>query len=507
MSFPDGGYGFRSRITRKKGCSAAPFFRANGAPVLPRGYSKPSHPAKECGFVDTQFTGGLPAFEVVPGQRLRDRVPVQQLVTGSEIECRGGGSYRRAGYLLRQVFHIDAAIVAVYQAAFDHVLELPNVAGPIVGHEVREHRRRETFSGRVPSGLSAIQDLLREHGNIDRAIAQRGNLQGGHVDAIVQILSEPTGLYLIAEDSVRRGDHPNIGGLRRGGTQRFIGPLLQHPQQACLHSRRDITDLIEKDRAPFGQTEASGLVLARSGEGSLSVPEELRLQQRVGQRSAVHRHEGFVRPWTQIVNGSGKQFLPRPGFAVQQHGGVTGGRSGQHAEQAVHRYAATAHAVNSLYFSGDCPGSGGTRQRPKGIDAADYLLIGVTDNGGRDTDWKNLTVGGAEETVGSNDRLLRLESMVQGTVGTTGAELKDLATGAADGVLPGHAGQALAYAIEGGDPPTHIDGEDPVGHGIDQRVRRNCRLIMKIATDIVQNGRLFESCSGTVAKVLHACHE
>ena len=62
-------------------------------------------------------------------------------------------------------------------------------------------------------------------------------------------------------------------------------PLLQHAQQLDLRRRRDVTDLVEEQRAAVGHLEATGLRRHRAGERALLVAEELALEQRLGQRA------------------------------------------------------------------------------------------------------------------------------------------------------------------------------------------------------------------------------
>ena len=68
-------------------------------------------------------------------------------------------------------------------------------------------------------------------------------------------------------------------------------PLLQRAQQLDLHGRRGLPHLVEEERAAVGGLEEALLALPGVGEGALHVPEQLALEQGVGQRPAVDADE------------------------------------------------------------------------------------------------------------------------------------------------------------------------------------------------------------------------
>src|SRR6185437_11969643 len=68
---------------------------------------------------------------------------------------------------------------------------------------------------------------------------------------------------------------------------------LQHAQQLHLHGGAHVADLIEKQRAAFGDLEAAFAGRDGAGEGALLVTEELRLEELGGNGAAV---DGDERP-------------------------------------------------------------------------------------------------------------------------------------------------------------------------------------------------------------------
>src|SRR5437660_775422 len=89
-----------------------------------------------------------------------------------------------------------------------------------------------------------------------------------------------------------------------------------------LDARRELADLVEKQRAPGGELEAARLLPLRSGEGAPFMAEELRFDERVWQRRAVDGDAGAVGATAGIVDRLGHQLLARTAPAGQEHGGL-----------------------------------------------------------------------------------------------------------------------------------------------------------------------------------------
>src|SRR4029453_8273044 len=88
-----------------------------------------------------------------------------------------------------------------------------------------------------------------------------------------------------------------------------------------------VADLVEEQRAAVGALEATLPTGDRPGERAPLVPEELGLQQRLGERTAVHAHERTILPRGQLVQRLGDQLLTGPGLAEDEHVGPRGGRA------------------------------------------------------------------------------------------------------------------------------------------------------------------------------------
>ena len=95
--------------------------------------------------------------------------------------------------------------------------------------------------------------------------------------------------------------------------------FLEHPQELCLHRRRHICYLIEKDRAAGGRLEEPPLILGRSGESALAMPEQMTLQQVLREGGAVDGDELTVRTRARLMNPARDQLLTGARLALEQH--------------------------------------------------------------------------------------------------------------------------------------------------------------------------------------------
>ena len=122
-------------------------------------------------------------------------------------------------------------------------------------------------------------------------LAQRRQPHLDDVEPIVEILAEAACLHLRGEIPVGRSEHADVDarGARIADAPDLA--LLQHAEQRGLDGRRKLADLVEQQRPAVRLLEETALRRARVGERSLGVAEELALDQRRGNGTAVDRHE------------------------------------------------------------------------------------------------------------------------------------------------------------------------------------------------------------------------
>ena len=164
--------------------------------------------------------------------------------------------------------------------------------------------------------------MQRQRGNVLDALAQRRNRDRKDVETIVEIASERSVFDHALEIAVRRGDDPHVDALGSRAAEAFELALLQNPQQLGLHFERDVTDLVEEQRAAVRQFEPASPARDRAGERALLVSEQFALEQAGGQRRRVHPDERPLAPRTEVVDRARDQLLAGARFAEDQHRAV-----------------------------------------------------------------------------------------------------------------------------------------------------------------------------------------
>src|SRR5678815_1811539 len=105
-------------------------------------------------------------------------------------------------------------------------------------------------------------------------------------DRVEEVFAEAALADHLREIAVRGGDEARVDG---DGLRRADGPdltALERAQELGLQARRHLADLVEQQRPAMGFLEQPLLVRGRAGEGPLDVAEELRLEERLGERRA-----------------------------------------------------------------------------------------------------------------------------------------------------------------------------------------------------------------------------
>ena len=223
---------------------------------------------------------------------------------------------------LGQVFGQDALGRAEDDGALDGVLQLADVARPVVRDEARARLRREPRHAALELRGVFRDEVAGEQRDVFAPLAQGGQLEGDDVEAVVQVLTKGPGLDGLLQVPVRRRDdaHVNADGARAADALELA--LLQDAQQLRLHGRRHLADLVEEERAAVGHFELALLLRERAGEGAALVAEQLRLQQRLRQRRAVDGDEGSLAARAVLVQGARGQLLARARLAAHEHRGV-----------------------------------------------------------------------------------------------------------------------------------------------------------------------------------------
>src|SRR5512143_2243715 len=116
--------------------------------------------------------------------------------------------------------------------------------------------------------------MVREEHDIVRTVAQRRQRDRDDVEPIVQVLAELAALHRASEIHVRRGDDAHVDRDRFGAADPPRPTLLEYAQQLALKTKRQVTDLVEEERAAVRGLEQAGLRRDSVGEGAALVAEQ-----------------------------------------------------------------------------------------------------------------------------------------------------------------------------------------------------------------------------------------
>jgi hypothetical protein len=161
--------------------------------------------------------------------------------------------------------------------------------------------------------------MLRQRPDLFRSLTERRDVEGDHVDPIIEIFPEELIRDERLEVPVRRRDDPYIHGDWFAPADSPEREVLEHMEQLGLEGQREFADFVEEDRALVRDLEGAQLATERAGEGALLMSEQLRLEQLGGEGRAVH-----FDPWTVVSGGrrmqaAGDQLLADPSLPCEEH--------------------------------------------------------------------------------------------------------------------------------------------------------------------------------------------
>ncbi len=132
----------------------------------------------------------------------------------------------------------------------------------------------------------------RQQGHIFQALAQGGQIDFHHVEAVKQVLAKRAFFHQSLQAAVGGRQHTHVRLDGRGAAHPFETAVLQDAQQLDLHGGGNITHLVQKQGPAFGHLESSLALADGGGEGALFMSEQLAFQQVFRQGGAVDGHQG-----------------------------------------------------------------------------------------------------------------------------------------------------------------------------------------------------------------------
>jgi hypothetical protein len=178
--------------------------------------------------------------------------------------------------------------------------------------------------------------MPRQRQDVFRPLAQRRHEERQHAQPVIQVAAERPVQHEIFDARVRRRDDARAERERRVAAEPLDALFLDDPQQLALRVERQLGDRVEIHGAGARRLETARPRGDRVGEGAALVAEELRVDQRSGQRGAVHRHERRLRARAARVQLARHGVLAGAGLAGDEDVGIG-------AREAPHLFGERAH--------------------------------------------------------------------------------------------------------------------------------------------------------------------
>src|SRR5215510_2812123 len=125
----------------------------------------------------------------------------------------------------------------------------------------------------------AFAGLPEEEGaqmrNLFAPVAERRNKNPDDIQAVIEVLAEFSLLDALLEIRVGRCEHPHVHRLRTRVTDRHHLALLEEAQQFRLDIERQVSDLVEEERASRCRTNEPLLIRDRASKAATAMPEQL----------------------------------------------------------------------------------------------------------------------------------------------------------------------------------------------------------------------------------------
>src|SRR5450432_71073 len=132
---------------------------------------------------------------------------------------------------------------------------------------------------------------------------------------MVEIFAECSLFHHHREAAVGSRDPADVGLHCLLATHTLEALLLQDAQELGLQARRQLADLVQKERPPFGQLDPAALTCVCAGERALFVTEELALQKLRRKRGAVDGDERLRGPRAPAMHCACGNLLARAAVA------------------------------------------------------------------------------------------------------------------------------------------------------------------------------------------------
>ena len=156
--------------------------------------------------------------------------------------------------------------------AIDHRRQLAHVAGPGVRRKQVDVARRQRHVAQPEAHRGALREILRHRPDVFRPVAKRRDDDREHRQTVVEILAKRPRLDHGREIPMRGRDDADVDAQRTLTAEPHELSVLHDAQQPDLCGRRQLANLVEKERAAIGLLEPALAPAGGAGKAPRSWP-------------------------------------------------------------------------------------------------------------------------------------------------------------------------------------------------------------------------------------------
>ena len=184
----------------------------------------------------------------------------------------------RRDEIIRQALDVHLVFLTEDCGAFDHVMQLTKVSGPIIPPECIKRLLSEAEGRPVTLPAKEGKESLRYEVDIFGALPEWREHDWDHVQPVKEVFPEPALFYSLIQVGIGGGNNPDIGSSCRGITYALVLLVLKKTEELRLKRERKLTDFVQEKRPALAGCYASGVITDSSGKGSFHMSKELTLQ-------------------------------------------------------------------------------------------------------------------------------------------------------------------------------------------------------------------------------------
>lgn len=263
----------------------------------------------------TTATHGFQHLQDVPTLHFRQRQESDRVVRHREH----AGRRARLSDLRRQVFQGQRIELAQDDRTLHTVLEFPDISRPVVVEQLASGLRGDAGHLPVEASPELLQKPLGQQQDVIAPLPKGRKLDRNDIESVQEVLPKLSAIHHPRQVPMGRRHDAHVDRRVPIRPDRPDTAFLKGPEQLGLHRTRKVADLIQEQGSTIGLREQARAIPSSIRERTPNMPEQLALEQRLGHRCAVHRHEGLSRTRRGLVERLRHELLAGAGLPTDEH--------------------------------------------------------------------------------------------------------------------------------------------------------------------------------------------